>query len=176
MSKVYFISDLHLGHRSILKYRPEFASIEEHDNTIFDNIMSLANKRNSLWILGDIAFERGENDKYYNMLKTISDSFDSLNVVIGNHDSDNSYRQQLLLDLWKDGVYSKVHSLVGYKDAWLTHCPIHPDEIRNKKMVIHGHTHNFVVDDGRYFNVCCEQVDYTPINFQVIKEIVRNRT
>ena len=175
MSKVYFISDLHLGHRNILKYRPEFSSIEDHDNTIFENIMSVGNKRNVLWILGDIAFERGENDKYYNMLKKISESFDSLNVVIGNHDSDNNYRQQLLLDLWKDGVYSKVYSLVGYKDSWLTHCPIHPEEIRNKSMVIHGHTHNHNINDNRYFNVCCEQVGYTPINFQEIKRIVRER-
>ena len=175
MSKVYFISDLHLGHRNILKYRSHFSSIEDHDNTIIENIMTVANKRNILWILGDVIFERGEDNRYYNMVKRISDSFESLNIVIGNHDTDNHYRQQLLFDLWKDGVYNKVHSLVGYKDSWLTHCPIHPEEIRKKQMVIHGHTHNHIIDDPRYFNACCEHVDYTPINYQVIKEIVRER-
>ena len=175
MSKVFFISDLHLGHRAILKYRPQFSSIEEHDNIIFDNIMNLANKRNSLWVLGDVIFERGVDDKYYNMLKTISDGFESLNVVVGNHCGDSVYRQRLLFDLWKDGVYSKVYSLVAYKKTWLSHCPIHPDEMRGKEFNVHGHLHDHVIDDPRYFSVCCEQVDYTPINFQVIKEIVRGR-
>ena len=31
----YFTSDWHLGHRVITKYRPQFKTIEEHDDAIF---------------------------------------------------------------------------------------------------------------------------------------------
>ena len=33
MSQIFFIADLHIGHRNILKYRSEFSSVKEHDGT-----------------------------------------------------------------------------------------------------------------------------------------------
>lgn len=166
MSKVYFIADLHLGHNNILKYR-DFSSIEEHDSTILENILSVVNKRDTLWLLGDVVFERGENNIYIEMMRKISDNVGFLNVVAGNHCLDNKYRQSIFKDLWIEGIYDNIYSLLKYKKTWLSHVPMHESELRGK-FCIHGHTHNTKVDDHRYFCVSCEQVDYKPISYQNI--------
>lgn len=58
---VYFTSNLHLGHNTILKYRGDrFSSIEEHDEYILKNIQKLS-KRDILYIIGDGIFDC---DKY----------------------------------------------------------------------------------------------------------------
>ena len=53
---VYFSSDFHLGHNSILKYRTKFSSIEEHDEAIFKEMDKLK-KRDILYIIGDFLFD-----------------------------------------------------------------------------------------------------------------------
>lgn len=60
---VYFTSDTHLGHNNILKYRPQFNSIEEHDTAIFDSISKLT-KRDDLFILGDFIFDSPNYQHY----------------------------------------------------------------------------------------------------------------
>ena len=52
---------------------------------------------------------------------------------------------------------------------WLSHCPVHPNELRHKKN-IHGHVHNKTVDDDRYINVCCDVVNYTPVELDKIRD------
>lgn len=49
----YFISDLHLGHKNVLKFdnRP-FINIEEHDKTIIDNWNSKVNDNDDVYVLG----------------------------------------------------------------------------------------------------------------------------
>ena len=57
MSRVLLISDTHFSHKNICKFRADFSTPEEHDETIFNNIMKTVNKRDTLWMLGDIAFD-----------------------------------------------------------------------------------------------------------------------
>ena len=56
MSKVYFAGDLHLSHKNICNFRKGYSSVEEHDAIIMDNILSTVNKRDKLYLMGDIAF------------------------------------------------------------------------------------------------------------------------
>lgn len=165
MSQVFFIGDTHWGHRNILKYRPEFSSIQEHDETIFQGIMSVSGKRNTLWLLGDNFFSEEEVDRY---LPTMCDSFMHVNWVPGNHDTDNASRQRA----FRKAVtrVNKVHALCHYHEFWLSHAPIHDSELRGRKN-IHGHTHSVSVKDPRYLCVSCEQVNYKPISLDEIRSI-----
>ena len=43
---VFFIGDTHLGHTNAIKWRTNFSTPEEHDETIFNNIMNVSGKRN----------------------------------------------------------------------------------------------------------------------------------
>lgn len=164
MSRVFFIADLHHGHKNICKYRTQFSSPEEHDGVLCDNILSTVGKRDSLWLLGDLFFTEESMQYFHKYLERVK----SLQVVIGNHCSDNPERQRNLQTIVQ---HCKVHSLVKYKDFWLSHAPIHPQELRGKKN-IHGHMHNEVVNSKDYISVCCEQVGYKPISMEEIRDRV----
>lgn len=58
-------------------------------------------------------------------------------------------------------VFDEVHGLLKYKEFWLSHAPLHPDELRGKKNV-HGHVHTESVNDLNYLNV---SVDSSFMNF-----------
>lgn len=164
MSKVYFVSDLHLGHRAISKYRTQFSSMGEHDEAIIDAIMSVSGKRNSLWMLGDCFF----SEHHLETLRMFSDAFHNVNWVLGNHDTDNLERMNIVRAAFDENLCNRIGSLFGYKGFWLSHAPIHPSELRGKNN-IHGHTHHITVDDDRYFSVCLEQINYKPIDFEEIR-------
>lgn len=163
MSAVYFIGDTHWGHRNILKYRPEFSSVEEHDEVIFDNIMSVANRRNHLWLMGDCFF----NHESVRHLDRIAAAFAAVKFVVGNHDTDNDERQEVLKRVIH--ICTKVHSLVKYREFWLSHAPIHTCELRGR-FNVHGHMHSQSVGDDRYLCVSCEQVDYKPVTLEQVRE------
>ena len=159
MSKVWFMSDLHLGHKAICKYRPSFSSEEEHSNTLFENLATTVGKRDVIYLLGDVAFTKEWLDKISKVVCS------SKVLICGNHDTE---RQITMNEIVK--AYNHVYSLRSYKGFWLSHCPIHPDEMRNRKGNIHGHTHNHCINDSRYVNVCVEHTAWKPINFEEIKE------
>ena len=163
MSCVYFLSDLHLGHKSICKYRDEFNTVEEHDTFIKETILSTVNKRDKLWLLGDIAFTSEAGDWVVELSNKCN-----LSIILGNHCTREG--KVNIAKYAQAGI--SLHSLVSYRNCWLTHCPIHPDEIRSRDLVIHGHTHGHNIDDTRYFNVSCENVGHKPIKFSEIKERV----
>jgi calcineurin-like phosphoesterase family protein len=165
MSAVLIISDLHFQHRNICKYRPEFSSVEEHDGVILDNIKSAGNKRNQLWMLGDCFF----NWQAFGYLEEIVKYYECVNFVPGNHDTDNRERIDILKESIRRGYYSKVGSMFKQSGFWLTHPPIHPDELRGC-VNIHGHVHNQTVRHPGFINVSCENVRYKPVNMQHLKE------
>lgn len=155
MSAVYFIADLHFGHANICKFRP-FKSIEEHDDLIISRWNRRVTKRDKVFILGDACFDEGalEKIRHLNGCK---------HLVMGNHEF-------LSPKLWE--VFDYVSGPIKYKEFWLSHIPIHPEELRGKKN-IHGHMHEAVIDSPDYYSVCCEQVDYTPLNLQTIRKDIK---
>lgn len=168
MSKVYFASDLHHGHKAICKYRTQFNSTEEHDEFVSDNILSTCGKRDTLWLLGDLFFTE-DSLKYFNKYLA---NIGQVNVILGNHCTDNSVRQRVMRQVVDN--CNKAGSLFNYKGFWLSHAPIHPEELRGK-CNIHGHMHDKIIDDDRYFSVCLEQIGYKPIGFAEIVDKEENR-
>ena len=158
MSDVFVISDCHFGHRNILRYRTQFPSIEEHDEFIMDNIASTIGKRDVLWMLGDCFFTTESLD----FLRRISKMCMKVHFVIGNHDTDSKEGLANIGTMIEEKLVDKIGgAFKGRGDIWFTHCPIHPDELRGR-VNIHGHVHSSTIKDTRYFNACCENIDYTP--------------
>ena len=158
MSVVRFIADLHLSHANMAKRRG-FSTVEEHDEHIIAKWNSVVNKRDVTYILGDVTMEKSSPYPLLDRLNGIK------HIVLGNHD-----RRQ---DVKKLFDYAEsVGAMINYKGIFLTHCPIHPDELTyGIPKNIHGHIHDKVVmkmldgwevPDERYFCVSCEQVDYLP--------------
>lgn len=95
MSKRLFTSDWHLNHNAILKYRTQFNSIEEHDQNIFDQL-SVLNKRDIVFVLGDILFD---GDKYDYYIETLAKMSCRYKFVLGNHDSLKLYKETRLTNM-----------------------------------------------------------------------------
>lgn len=146
MSNVYVISDLHLGHKNVAEWRG-FNTVEEHDQYIIDKWNSVVGKRDYVKVLGDIAMHK----KHYPMLDELNGKID---VILGNHDLKNHVPDLMM-------YVNSVCGMVKYKGVWLSHAPIHPQELRGH-INIHGHVHMDSIDDDRYINVSCDVVDYTP--------------
>lgn len=163
MSKVYLIADTHFGHRNICKYRPQFETINEHDETLFYNIMAQITKRDVIWLMGDIAF----TEESFWFIKQIVEGSQQVNWILGNHDTENNDRQENIGRAALAGV--KLHSLVSYKGTWLCHHPIHPDELRGK-LCLHGHVHNETIRQPGYFNCSAENLGFVPREFKDIKQ------
>ena len=147
MSRVFFTSDLHFGHKNIHNFRKEFESEIHHRKFVMDNWQSTITKRDKVYVLGDAAFTMDGLDsiKQLNGTKIL---------IRGNHDNLNT---SVYLKAFKE-----VEGIVRYKHAWLSHAPIHPEELRGK-INIHGHTHYHTMPEFEYENVCLEHTNYTPI-------------
>ncbi len=129
---------------------------------LVSNYLSVVRKKDIIWFLGDIIFD----DAAGNIIKELPGD---KRLVLGNHDTDRKATFKGLLE-----VFTKVHSLVSYKDAWLSHAPLHPQELRGK-INIHGHVHEHSIKDTRYYNACVENTNYTPVLYQSILKEVSNR-
>jgi len=153
MSNVWFCSDLHFGHKNISKFRKEVESEVHNRWRITDDWYNTVTKRDIVFVLGDAAFT----------MDTVSD-FGLLPgkkfLIRGNHDTLNT---SVYLK-----YFTEVYGLIKYKEFWLSHAPIHPDELRGRRN-LHGHVHYNNVqtemkhfpqlqDDSRYFNCCPENL------------------
>jgi calcineurin-like phosphoesterase family protein len=167
MSNLYITSDLHLGHNNIHKHRPEFSSAEEHHEIIFDNLASTVTKNDTLYLLGDVAFTKEWLARIANL------KVKHKILIAGNHDLERGIHMRDLVE-----TYDAVYALWTKRNFWLSHAPIHPQEMRGKKANIHGHLHGNMVwtndlceQDGmdeidqRYLNVSLEHTDWKPIKF-----------
>lgn len=81
MSTVFFTADLHLGHKRVSELRG-FKSIEEHDAHIISVWNSRVTKRDTVYVLGDIAVSN-----YENALDIIKNQLNGAkHLISGNHD------------------------------------------------------------------------------------------
>lgn len=154
MAEVYFAGDGHLYHRNICKYRPQFSSVEEHNTAIikaFDHVT----KRDKTFFTGDWVFEK-------EALDLISLIPGQKHLIMGNHDD-----YTLMSDMLK--VFDSVSGDIKYKEFWVTHIPVHSDELRGK-LNIYAHTHGSFIDDDRYFCTSMEQINYTAVSLQQIRK------
>lgn len=150
MGVVYTIADLHLGHTNMALHRG-FNSIKEHDNFIVEKWNSVVNKRDTVWILGDVTMSKASEYWKLDLLNGIK------KVVLGNHDKPQHSIKML----------NYVNSVCGVmeKGGWIfTHIPIHPHELYERYLGnVHGHMHENSIADDRYINVSAERLSYTPV-------------
>lgn len=149
----WVISDLHLGHKNILKYSGALrggTTSEEHDQWIIDQWNSVVKKCDLVYVLGDVAW----NTEHLKKLKKMKGQ---KTLVRGNHDTNNAKH---LLEYFND-----VQGLISYRSTfWLSHAPVHPQELRGRYN-LHGHVHqnSILKEDGeldpRYIN-CCVEMSY----------------
>ena len=68
MNQIYFTADLHFGHSNILKHSPkrpysDTVDIAAHDEWLLDLWRSTVDKRDTIYILGDLTFHNAAHEK-----------------------------------------------------------------------------------------------------------------
>ena len=171
----WVISDTHFYHRNTWAMfkkadgsplRP-FNSTDEMNMTMWNNWNKVVMPNDYVYHLGDVTFD---------YTKTFFNFFRGLNghkrLILGNHDKIVTGNFILLfekVELWK-GI-TETNKL-----PWtMSHIPQRLESIRWGNCNIHGHTHDAVLDDPHYINVCVETRNYTPIHFDTIHEEVKQR-
>lgn len=176
MSDVWFISDTHLGHNNILNFKRndgsplrDFKTVYEMEGIIFDNWCKLVKPADKVYHLGDVAFTKGS-------LERMQALPGHKRLIRGNHDG---FKLKTYAAVFEE-IYG-VRQIDGY---WFTHVPMHPQSVGRAKLNVHGHLHanrvmryaeDFDVNtedsiDRQYYNVSVELTDYSPVNFDSIKE------
>jgi calcineurin-like phosphoesterase family protein len=163
MTKTFFTSDHHFGHKNIIDFesRP-FQNADEMTSKMIESWNTVVGKEDKVFHLGDFSFLNKE--------KT-SDIVSKLNgykfLILGNHDRGRSRAW------WLEAGFDEVseHPIIYNNFFFLTHEPMY----MNKHMPfvnVHGHIHGQKYEGLNFFNVCVEHWDYKPITFETIRDLV----
>lgn len=159
MNNIFYISDLHIGHKNIAKRRG-FGSIQEHDQYIFHKWNETVSINDTVYILGDLTMDSGD---YKWLAKLNGEKI----VILGNHDK---WKHTKLLLPFVKGLSGGFKFRHNAKSILFTHYPVHPFELQFVDINIHGHIHDNIIGDDRYINLSAEVIDYTPLTIeQIIK-------
>ena len=168
---IYYIADMHFGHKNILKYdkRP-FADTEQMDEKIIRRWNGRVNEYDTVYVLGD-AFFKGEERSLAIMQRLNGHK----RFIRGNHDCNNGN----LLKMWESvSEYEEVKD--GEQLVVLSHYPMmFYNHQHDGAVMLYGHVHNTrewelvekwqqelwrIGVPARIINVGCmmEYMDYTP--------------
>lgn len=186
VQKIWFTSDLHFGHRNVIRFceRP-FSSVEEMDNTLIDNWNNTVGENDLIFDLGDFCFAQGNKWKKY--IRSLKGKHV---LILGNHDiskwpgSDvmslfHMVRNQLELNIDGKHVYLNHYPFLCYAGTYRT-----PS---NSVYELFGHVHsNGKSSNGKdkdrlnilfpyQYDVGVDNNEYRPISWENIKSIIDMR-
>lgn len=148
-------------------------NVDEMNEALIDNWNKTVGPSDLVYHLGDVVM----NKRY------IAQVMPRLNgrkkLVKGNHDL-------FKLDEYTP-YFEDIYGCKPMHDLILTHIPIHPQDLGRFRANIHGHLHHKDiliqnswdkqwVPDLRYYSVCVEKIDYTPISYEDVRNHILSRT
>ena len=162
----YLISDMHFGHKAIIKYenRP-FDTVEAMDSAIIANWNSIVQPDDMVFVLGDVSLCPKKITT-----EIIASLSGRKSLILGNHDTHESE------NFWKSIGFEFVSSYPVCLDEfyWLSHEPMFLTTAMPYAN-IHGHIHSKTMstnsEPNQYVNVSVEHINYTPILFEDIKKL-----
>ena len=169
MAKTFVISDTHFNHAGILSFKDyigkpvrDFDSVEQMNEAMMDNWVSVVGPKDTVIHCGDVLFG-------HNKVEWMTENFDRLpgkkRLVVGNHDN-----LKMLAPFFKD-----MQLWIDMPGFIFTHTPLHESTLAEKhrfkepKINVHGHIHTNPSPEGPYRCVCVEQINFTPINIEDLR-------
>jgi calcineurin-like phosphoesterase family protein len=188
MSNTFLISDTHWGHAAAVRHFKrkdgsplrDFESAEACDEYMIEQWNRVVGKNDKVYHLGDVVMP-----KNHLRLDEIMPRLNGDKVLIkGNHDELKPARY---LAHFRDIRGSHL-----LDNLVLTHVPLHPASLLRWRGNIHGHLHSYAVqkanhfqagqimyhdqvEDPKYFCVSVERINYTPIPFETVNKIFKDR-
>lgn len=162
--ETFLIGDLHFGHENIITFKDKdgnrirpFDSIEEHDLALMHRWNRIVTEKDKVYVLGDVVMKQRYLG-YLSMLKGTKI------LIAGNHDI---FSASEYLKYFKDvRAYHRIDKMM------LSHIPLHPDSKARFSKNVHAHLHSNIIDDPWYFSVSAEQINFTPISLETIRQTV----
>lgn len=190
--KLWFTSDLHFGHRNVIRFceRP-FENEKQMGTKLIENWNDTVGDNDIVFVLGDTF--------WFNDSRNIKKVLSSLNgktiyILPGNHDDFNAYHRVddpriVLLDdvnvMWLESENNRGWKKKIY-EVWMSHYPMmtwpHRD---NGAFQFFGHIHS---QQGKHegvdqdlplhynqLDVGCDYWSYKPVNFEELKTIIESK-
>lgn len=161
MSKIFLLSDHHFKHEAIIKYtsRP-FSLTREMNAYMIQKHNEVVTDEDDVFFLGDFCFSHTYKD-VQGILNNLKGK--SKHLILGNHDKINAFD-------YVEAGFTSVHTSLMLEDYLLIHDPAIAGVIKTMK-VIHGHLHGIGLKIApNTWNVSVEMHDYTPVDFEYIKD------
>ena len=161
----WFIGDTHFFHTNTWEkfknddgtpMRP-FESTQvmnEHMITMWNSVVK---ENDYVYHLGDVTFRY--DGAFVALMQRLKGK---KRLILGNHDRIKGTK---LMDF-----FEKVDLWKGFKEHnfTLSHMPLPLTGLRDGKFCVHGHTHQNILSDPHYINVCVETRNYTPVHLDTI--------
>ncbi|MGD0534668.1 MAG: metallophosphoesterase family protein [Methanoregula sp.] len=151
--RVWFISDMHFGHRNIIQWcRPEFRNLKEMHQRIVSNWNFVVGRYDRVFCLGDFG-----DFRLFRKLKG------KITLAKGNHDN-KQWSKQYVLN-YRGMKFLVLHDPDSMATNWF-----------DGDWIIHGHTHinsPFIDIRRKRVNVSVEVINYTPITMEEIYHIIQ---
>lgn len=179
---IFFTSDLHFGHRNIIKFcnRP-WETTEEMDEALIENWNSVVGENDLVFDLGDFAF--ASNGRWSEILSRLNGRHC---LILGNHDIQRypgnkvmdlfeMVEQQMVLKIDNRYVYLNHYPFLCYGGSWRG-----PE---NAVYALHGHVHSGPYSSGKdcdrlvslfpyQYDVGVDNNNYRPISWEEVKTII----
>jgi calcineurin-like phosphoesterase family protein len=180
---VFFTSDTHFGHTSILRHcnRP-FGDIEEMNQALVENWNRVVGKNDLVFHLGDFAFGGAEMWNRF---------LDQLNgrivLVVGNHDI--YHLRAEMLERFEQVAF-ELYVVIDNQPIFLNHHPfLSYGDSHGKVWQLFGHVHTRGNGQGKekdkqrlpllmatQYDVGVDNNNYIPVSFYQIRDIISSRT
>ena len=169
---ILFTSDLHLGHKNILKLcnRP-FSSIEEMDATLIENWNKKVHKNDQVYILGDLMYRNEKPPEEY--LRQLNGK---KHLITGNHD-------RAWVKMCDTSQYFKSVNRLDYisdrkRQMTLCHFPMMSWPHMPRSYMVFGHIHGttdadywlLIARNEKMLNAGVDINGYAPVTFDEMVE------
>lgn len=181
---VFFISDQHYSHKNLGEkfvkedgtparvFIPDsesklrgFYDVEEMDQVMIDRHNRTVGQFDKVYFLGDVCFNL---TRFHSIMPRLNGK---KRLILGNHDkfhmSEYTRFFEKVMESWQP-----------IRNLLFTHRPIllgEADHHEKIKLNVHGHTHNYIISDDRFLNICVEHTEYKPIHFDEIEKMYKMR-
>ena len=181
----YYTSDLHLGHKNILKFceNRKFDHLYDMEQTIVKRFNNTVKPEDTVIFVGDIFL--GHSRDFQRMILARLNCARKI-LVLGNHDKSASQMMNIGFDF-------ACHEMVRYiqgERVVISHYPYAPKvtkglekhdlryldrrPIDNGGFLLHGHTHSTEQVNGRSIHVGIDAWNMMPVSENKIASIINN--
>ena len=169
---IYFTSDLHLGHKNVIRLcsRP-FSSVEEMDAALIENWNRKVRQNDTVYILGDLMFRNEKPpEEYLRQLKG------KKHLITGNHD--RAWTKKCDLSRFFESVSNLNFISDGKRQLTLCHFPMMSWPHMPRSYMVFGHIHGntdaeywpLIAQNEKMLNAGVDINGFAPVTFEEMEE------